>query len=226
MENEQTPSDVQVKVRQLLGQATLMRARGKQAEALKIAQEALTLDEENADAHEMVGDLLMDLKRGAQAVASFKRARELNPSRVALEDKLARAALLRAQGLQTAAQAEAMLSGRGGASGPVHKPGYAALLSAIPGLGQIYNEQLAKGLAMLAGWIALLAIISRAMKASMLEAVSSRVSGYGAGPDLWSAFTGVNVVWTVLLIGLHVYAIVDAAVCASRTMTSDSSGLV
>ncbi len=226
MENEQTPSDVRLKVRQLLGQATLLRARGKQAEALKLAQEALTLDEEDAEAHELVGDLLMDLNRGGQAVASFKRARELNPSRVVLEDKLARAALLRATGLRAAEQAEALLSGAARADAPVRKPGYAALFSVIPGLGQIYNEQLMKGIVMLAGWIALLSVISRLMKSSMVEVLARRTAGYGPAPDLWGSLSGFNVVLVVLLIGLHVYAIVDAAICASKTMTSDSSGNV
>ena len=92
MDGEPTRADITAKVRQLLGQATLLRARGSRAEAIKLAQEALTLDQAHADTHELIGDLLVDLNRGGEAVASFRRARELNPSRVTLEDKLARAA--------------------------------------------------------------------------------------------------------------------------------------
>ncbi len=227
MDGEPTRADITAKVRQLLGQATLLRARGSRAEALKLAQEALTLDEANADTHELIGDLLVDLNRGGEAVASFRRARELNPSRVALEDKLARAALRRAAGLEATRSAEAVLSGAYRTAGPVRKPGYAALFSLlIPGLGQIYNEQLVKGLAVLVAYIILAILTSLGVRASLIDAAGRLTTGYGRVPDMWSALSAMNVVWMVLLAGLYIYAVADAAVCAGKTMTSDRSGIV
>jgi TM2 domain-containing membrane protein YozV len=225
MDGEPTRADITAKVRQLLGQATLLRARGSRAEALKLAQEALTLDQAHADTHELIGDLLVDLNRGGEAVASFRRARELNPSRVTLEDKLARAALRRAAGLEAARNAEAVLSGTYKPAGPVHKPGYAALFSAfIPGLGQIYNEQLVKGLVVLVAYIILILLTSLGVRSSL--AAGRWTSAYGPAPGMGSAFGGLNLVWMVLLAGLYIYAVADAAICAGKTMTSDRSGMV
>ena len=227
MDGEQSRADITLKVRQLLGQATLLRARLQRAEALKLAQEALTLQEANADAHELMGDLLMELNKGGEALASFRRARELKPSRVVLEDKVARAALQRAMGLEAARQAEAVLSGEHKLSSPVHKPGYAAFFSLlIPGLGQIYNEHMVKGFAILLAYVLLVVVTALGLRSAAAEVKWGWTAGYGRTADLWTVFGGMNAVWIVLLAGLYIYAVADAAICAGKTMTSDTSGMV
>jgi len=231
MSEEQSRADITLKVRGLLGQATILRARGQHGEALKLAQEALTLDEKNAEIHELIGDLLMASGRGAEAFDSFRRARELSPGRTALEDKLARAALRRADKLRSAQIAEAMLAGTYKPEAPPRKPGYAAVFSLlIPGLGQIYNGELLRGLAILAGYVLLLVLTSLGVRGEA-----------GVGPGGWagtyvrqldarsllsSLLGGVGAVWIILLLLLWIYAVADAAIRASKTMTSEGTGIV
>ncbi|MFB3883358.1 MAG: hypothetical protein ACE149_18990 [Armatimonadota bacterium] len=230
--SEPTHSETQLRIRELLGRATLLRAKGQRQEALQLAQQAVSLDERSSESHELVGDLLLDLGRGEMALDSYRRARELNPSRTALEDKLARAALARAARLTAASRSQELLSGRGRAAGPPRKPGYAAAMSAIaPGLGQLYNGEAAKGFLLLALFIAFFWLTGMALKAQLAAGpISAQGSLYGPRLDLGAIlsalFSGVTAIWMVLLLVTYIYAIADAAIRASRSATSDDSGLV
>jgi hypothetical protein len=46
---------------------------GDQAQALQLAQEALVLEEANAETHEFIGDVLMALNRGAARCTASAR---------------------------------------------------------------------------------------------------------------------------------------------------------
>jgi len=230
MAAEPTSTEIKIRVRELLGRATLLRARKERAEALKLAQEALTLDEESWEGHELVGDLLMEMNRGEQALESYRRARELNKSRPALEEKMGRAALARASRLRTAEMSEALLQGTAKPFSAPRKPAVAALFSlVIPGLGQLYNGQVAKGIIFAAVFLlafgfttmAVLAQVSPISSQGMLYAPRIDLTGMLSG-----AFSGVNAIWSLLLLGIYIYAVADAGLTASRSMTSDDTGLV
>jgi len=213
MTDEPTPRDVALKVRQLLGQATLARTRGQQGrgaagaspllrQALQLTQEALRLDDQSWEAYELQGDVLMDLGRAQEGLASYRRARELHPDRMALEDKLARAALRTAARGHMLAQADLILAGKGRGGEGKRRSAYAALFSLMPGLGQLYNGQLLKGAV-----IGVLMIACVALASQQLDVSSFRTSMLG----------GVSPVWVVVIALLWVYAVVDAIVYASRS---------
>ncbi len=208
--------EVRQQVRELMGRATLARVRGEQAQALKLAQEALVLQEANWEVHEFIGDVLMDLGRGGEALGSFRRAREMNPSRVELEDKVARAAVRRAAYQDQLAHMNALLEGRAPQE-HVRKPAYAAVCSLlVPGLGQFYNGQLGKAFGILAAFL-LFSLLS-------FYGAASGVA-HGSGEVASSALSGAAV-WLVLLVLLYAYAVIDGVVVAGRTMTKDRTGLV
>ena len=226
---EPTKIDIQIKVREALGRATLARARNQREQALKLLQEAIGLDDADPEAYELKGDILLDLKRGEEAMACFKRARELHPDRPALEDKIARAALQRAARQRTIEMSQAILEGR---VKPTSKksPSYAALLSLlIPGLGQIYNGEMMKGLALILAFVFLFAL---AVLAVLREMAASPFGGMGYGQPTTSGAvmsalsSGSTVLVTILLAAVWIYAIAEAALYAGRTMTSDDTGLV
>jgi len=219
-------------MRELLGRATLLRVRGENEKALEIAYEAVGIDTGNWEAHELLGDLLVSANRPEQALESYRRARELNRSRVALEDKIAKAALRRAARFNAVALSQAYLDGTAKSDTVKRNPAYAALFSLLlPGLGQVYNGQLVKGMAMLFAYTVCFALSVLAV----LRDVAARPPGpqgilYGPRIDtstvLSALFTGVAAIWVVLLLALWVYSVVDAAVRASRTLTADDSGVV
>jgi len=186
MPDEPTASEIQLRIRQLLGQATLLRSRGDLQQALALAQEAVSLDDESWEGQELVGDLLLSLAHPDQAMESYRRAREINPERASLEEKVGRAALAQAERDRTTELSRSLLEGKDALQLPKRNPSYAALYSfIIPGLGQVYNREVGKGV-----------------------------------------FSGVGAIWVVCLIVVWIYAVADAALRASKTMTSDHTGVV
>ncbi len=232
MPDEPTAAEIQLKVRELLGRATLMRARGERQQALQLAQEALVLDQEGWEAHELMGDILLDLGRGEAALGSYRRAKELNQSRGMLEEKIGRAALVRAARLQTANLSEAVLEGRAPGGGTPRKPGFAALLSLfVPGLGQLYNGEVAKGFIMLVAFMLLLAVTGVTVRDQMAASpVSPQGALYGRQIDvtaiLSGLFSGISALWVVLLLGVWIYSIADAGIKAGRSATADHTGII
>lgn len=228
MEEEPTRAEVRLRVRELMGRATLLRARQRPEEALEVARQAVELDPESYETHELVGDLLLELRRGQPALESFRRAQELNPGRVVLEDKVARAALAQAEAARVAEQSQALLSGAAHAERPKRNPGYAALLSLLlPGLGQVYNGELVKGLVVLFVFVFIFAFAVLAGLRDLAAAPPAAMGTlYGPRLNLMSLLSGISAVWLALLLGVWIYAVADASIRASRTLTSDDSGLV
>jgi TM2 domain-containing membrane protein YozV len=220
------------KIRELLGRATLARAHHKLDEALALARQAASLEETSWESHELVGDLLMEKGEAEAAMASYRRARKIAVDRPLLEDKIARAALRQAADQTAARRTQALLDGTARPDAPKRNPGYAALFSfVIPGLGQVYNGEILKGLILLVAYVALFSVAML----SALQGLSLMPRGgtgpvYGPSFDvsaiLGAVFDGVGLIWMLLLIGLWVYAIADAALRASKGLTSDDSGLV
>jgi tetratricopeptide (TPR) repeat protein len=232
MSEEPTPAEIQNKIRELLGRATLQRARGNYEDALKLTQEAVVLDRESWESHELMGDLLLELKRADQALESYRTARQLNERRPLLEEKIGRAALARAARLHTAEMSRALLEGKAVGAAPKRSPAYAALFSLIvPGLGQVYNTDVFKGLILAVVWLALFGLNAANIRVGM-SGLPSRSMGslYGPQIDIGSIaealFSGAGAIWFGLLVIVWIYAVADAAVKASRTMTSDSTGIV
>ncbi len=210
--------DTRQKIRELMGRATLARVRGDRQQALQLAQEALTLHERNYEVHEFIGDILMGLNRGADALNSFKRARELNPSRVELEDKVGRAAIQRGAVMDSMAHMQAVLEGRAPQE-PKRSTAIAAISSLLlPGLGQLYNGEFGKGLGLIAAFLAF-------ALPGILVTLRQVATSPGAAQDYLSLLRG-SVLWLAPLALIYLYAVADAVVRASRTASSDKPGML
>jgi len=232
MPDEPTASEIQLRIRQLLGQATLLRSRGDLQQALALAQEAVSLDDESWEGQELVGDLLLSLAHPDQAMESYRRAREINPERASLEEKVGRAALAQAERDRTTELSRSLLEGKDTLQLPKRNPSYAALYSfIIPGLGQVYNREVGKGVVVVVLWLAMLALSVMGVRSELALRPSGPMGTlYGPQMDLNSilsaAFSGVGAIWVVCLIVVWIYAVADAALRASKTMTSDHTGVV
>ena len=213
-----------LQLRQLLGQATLLRVRGRAVEAIAACRQALALDDNSWEAHELLGDLLSEQAQFEPALEEYRLALRLNPARGKIEEKIGRTALKQAAQLRVLEQARLVLEGK--IEAPIKRnPALAALCSFIlPGLGQVYNHQLLKGAV-----VVLLAVL---LVAADGQAVLRLLAGAGSLTQLdlnaaFSAFFRPPALWWTLLLGiLWLAAIAEAAFQASRTLTSDHTGLV
>ena len=232
MTEEPTFAEIQTRIRELLGRATILRTRGERQKAIELVQQAIQLNEDGWEAHELVGDLYLELGKGTWALESYRRARQLNPSRGVLEEKIGKAALAQAARQQTALMSEALLEGMARTPSTPRRPAMAALFSlVVPGLGQLYNGQVLKGFIMALLFVVLFGLTTMVILGQVRTAPASAqgvlyTPSVDLGAVLSGVFSGINAVWVVLLMGLYIYAVADAGLTAGRSMTSDDTGLV
>lgn len=209
----------------LLGEAVLLRARGRRREAIEKCQQVLRLAPKNAEAFEVLGDLYREGGLAQAALEAYHRAFELNPSRGNLELKIARAALRKASFDRQLQTTRDLIEGK---ATPEKKrsPTTAGLLSLlIPGLGQAYNHDWVKA----AGLLCLFVFLSMADVAAALRIMLAGrppglvgldpvafVSAFFSSPALW---------WTLLQVALYLYSVIDAALTAGRSPSEDT-GLI
>lgn len=128
-----------LKAEPILRDASMLRRRERYTEALLKCREALDLTPKDAAALELMGDILQGVARIDEALAAYKRATEADPKRASAERKYGDL-LMRQQNWGGSADPEDVPK----------NPFVAVLLSALlPGAGQIYNNELAKGVFLL-----------------------------------------------------------------------------
>lgn len=205
-------------IERLLRTAKLHQMRQSLEEASAVCRQALELDPNNADAIELMGDLLVARGELEAGLEHYQRAMRLQP-RASTEEKVARLALRIAEEKRRAVPPDA-------ASTPATarrvNPSTACALSVLwPGLGQVYNGEHTKGLILFA--VALIDFIVGVVVATPhVRALRSALLGSG-GPLgapvpalLWFAL----LVWT----GLWLYALVDASLTATAIGRGEGPG--
>ena len=141
-----TATDKQARVEQLLRDAHIQRMRQQWAAAETLCREALELDPDDVMGQEMLGDLLLDKGSCGEALESYRKAFEKQPEKVALEEKIARAVLLKGEEERQRLDAELMLSSPGSKLERKRSATIATLLSLLcPGAGQLFTGQYVKG---------------------------------------------------------------------------------
>ena len=208
------PERAEPSLAQALTQANLLRVRGRLDQAIAVCRQALERAPDSWEAHELMGDLYRQARKGDEAIAEYRRALTLNPRRGLIEEKIARASLIAAERRRLLEDAQALLAGTAGRE--VRKPGVAALFSFIlPGLGQIYNREFVKGLALLVIWVVLVMglnwVVLPSIQVAVKQADLSRILG--------AFFSGRGLALVILSTLLWIYAIADAAFRAGKTMT-------
>ena len=186
----------------MMTEANRLRGRGLLGEASAKCRQALTTKQDYWPAYELMGDIFKQQGRASDAIEAYRAALRLNPERAALEDKMARACVILAQQRYAYLWAEDALAEGERRRNPV----VSSLLSAlVPGLGQLHNRQVAKGLA-LTGAAVLLAMAVAAQAMSSLVGKTMGVQGY-----LSVFFSGRTMYVTALLIIVWLYGVIDAA---------------
>ena len=163
-------------IERLLAEANLLKLRLQFEEAESLCRKILEIDPNCSEAHEILGDIHRSLGRLEEAMAEYKRAIELDPNNVRAQTSLAETSLLLAE--QRAEERRLRELAEKGPRRAERSPTLAALYSVIPGLGQLYNGDLVKGLSLLALFIASLLSVGFLLYASLarLEAEAGRAA--------------------------------------------------
>lgn len=218
---------IQEEVEALLTQANVLRSRGKLEEAVGLCRQILERDAQAWGAWELLGDLEHERANFDAALEAYQRARELNPERAVLEEKVGLVALEKERWerrLERARYLEAHPEELLRLRKAMRNPALAAVFSGlVPGLGQIYNRQVEKGIALLVVHILLLSYVvvallgvaqavrdlpprGRAFLALFLEALQARPVG-----QLFLLLLSL-----VVILGLLTYSLLDALLQAVK----------
>lgn len=195
--------------------------RGNLSAALNECRAVLDTDSENLDARELLGEILAAQGQWDAAIAEFKRVLEAEPNRPSAERKLAEATLGRAGLKDLAFAADSETTPR--------NPSTAAILSLVfPGLGQLYNHQLVKGLITFAGGLTLVVFILWGVLVAPLQmgdriSVGETTTTLHAANQWAEGLANMSALLKLLLVAacgawlcLHVWSIFDASLAARR----------
>jgi tetratricopeptide (TPR) repeat protein len=134
------------RVEQLLRDAYIMRMRQQWAASEELCRQALELSPDDIQGLELLGDLLAEKGHDDEALATYRRAFELQPLKTSLEEKIARAVLRKAEEERERFEAEMLINSPSTAKQKKRNQTVAILLSMIcPGGGQFFNGQYVKG---------------------------------------------------------------------------------
>lgn len=214
----------------LMTMAGVQRARGQVTDARETLEKALVMAEggsprEIAVIQEQIGELLMIEDDLEGAAAMFQEALKTDPSRVSAEKKYAAAQMeisdrqaekrLGQKALQGDSMAEILTSG--GLSGRAGRrnAGLAMILSLVPGFGQFYNGQFAKGAMLLATFSLAMGILTFTSDGKNL--MQSFAATIALHPGKGAPVSPMTIAVGVIGFAAWLYSIVDAPFFASKT---------
>jgi tetratricopeptide (TPR) repeat protein len=188
---ESSPEEKE-KADRLLVFANVARRRGQFQEAEKACREAIELTPSDAAALELYGDILQACGRVDDALYAYEQAKKADPRRASAEKKYAELMLMQDREVELLRQEYIP-----------RNPKIAVLFTALfPGGGQLYNGEPTKGF---------LIAVSMLILVILLGWTPLGFPGLGAQGITWSF-----VLFTLLALGVYIYAVIDANIGAGR----------
>ncbi len=200
----------QVEFDRQMSMARVHRMRGDYVQAAEAIRLALRVKPEDADAQEFAADILAARGELEKAGEVYKALHEADPARASAEEKFARVTLQIAEGKRQQFLLRDMAENPDKYRKPTHAPSplIAALVSTVPGLGQIYCGQFVKGagffLGIMCAWL-FLGLMGFDWKMAVNDP-----------QQFVHQIDPFSVVLLCLAIALHTYAFVDAPVYANK----------
>lgn len=204
-------------VDRLISRANVHRMRAEYIEAEDVCREALALDETRADVREFLADMLYARGQLDAAVEEYKRAIELDAGRVSAETKYAKVVIEIGEREHDKQIAQEMIENPEKFKTREKHPLWALVLSVlVPGAGQAYNGEVAKGGIILGVFVLLLTAI--AMSHTEVKNLFDNFKAMLVPTENLPPPVGIFAALIVgLLVCLYIYAVIDAPISAGKS---------
>ncbi len=195
----------------LMNLAHINRRRGEYKQANALLGLAFELIPGSLEARELAADLLYAAGKWPEAAEAYKTIFQEDSSRTAAEEKYAKVLLQIAEGNRQQELIKDMLEHPEMHRLPDRSPWAAALLSGLPGFGHVYCGQVVKGVVLLLiTAICWLLFLVMRPNVSALPDPDQRILRFTQDLD------PLAVIFLLIALGTHTYAIVNAAVTADK----------
>jgi tetratricopeptide (TPR) repeat protein len=206
------------KIDTLVRTANIHVMRNHLSEAVSACQEALALDPDNPDVHELLADVLAQQGKRQAAIAEYRAVFEAHPDRVSAERKMAQLSLQMGEQQRLLELQRELVDDPSKRKHMIDRTRIAALSSVLlPGLGQLCLGAYFKGAALLVFTLALLYYILQKVLLQPLGTLVGEMGTPGAGWGGAIAHVSGYALSTKLLIlgacflvlGAYAYGIID-----------------
>lgn len=227
LEREHELGELVRRTRRAISMGRLTQAEQSAAQAAELAPGTTTVEE-------LLGDVAMACGQFVAARDHYHRALEIEPANADAESKYGEAVLKIGTAVHLRERIEEVAENPDEYEGFPRSPIAAAFWSVIPGLGQLYNHEYEKGLAMLgAAAILLTWVLSKLLAYSgasliararnpRLDTEGARQIVQGYGPLMWTLIVLAILAYLVI----WVWSIVDAyRVCTEQAKQADLLGV-
>ena len=209
---------VEVEVKQLLIQANVHRARGNYEKAMELVKRANEISPHNPQVLELMGDILRARGQPREALEKYRSALAAQPNRPSVEEKIA-VVTLELTEMAKREEMRAWLREHPEYRPRGKNPSLAVIASlAIPGAGQVYNEDWVKGLIIFGAWLLCLFsftsplydALQHGVQAGSVEGITEALRSWSTLKLLWVWLTMIAcaVIWT--------YSFIEAGITAYR----------
>lgn len=200
------------KAKVLLAQASVALDAGQLEFAETLCEQALELAPTVSQVHEVAGDILLRRGNAQQAVEKFRYSLELDPSNARAEEKLGIASIALDETWRRRRKRQEYLKAPQRVKKVERQPLIATCCSAVvPGAGQLYNGDVAKGVVALFLFLLALGCFFNSIaglfagggqRLPTLAELSERINRWSVGYALWILLNGLVClgIWTFSLI--------------------------
>lgn len=213
------PEDVKrsAEIDRLMSRANVHRMRGEYIEVEDLCKQIIELDENNADARELMADMLFARGQLQPAADEYKKLLEYHPDRVSAETKYAKVILEMGENEHEKQIAQEMLENPGKYKEPQSHPLLAFIFSAVvPGVGQLYNREMIKGYIILGVFIFSLLILAMSPDTkNLLQAFGALMNPQDA-PTKPPPVGKLVILMVGALVFTYIYAVIDAPIAAAK----------
>ncbi len=220
---DEIADDSQVELDKLLARGQLLLRTGDLAGAEAAALELAERHPDSTSAHEQLGDVYLAMGKSAQARRHYRCALQIEPANADAERKFAAALVNMSPEEQRRQAIRGLVSGSDDYQPSARRPLNAVVAAVIfPGLGQLYNRQYEKGLALFGGAAVLVMLLFYGFVINPWSIVAHQAAGKSLTwqqqielaqkvlANMSIGYWALLICGTMVLVAVYVYCIYDA----------------